>query len=649
MLQLPVQCIGLICHFGGTSVAIALRGTHPNILPMLSYAARYGCIRNAIELKKTGAVMPLMLKNRTQKNNQESLYEESTCERFSSLASFCHNVSHVFPPANIILCGGTISDPPANFLHQPSLHNLVALELTNLAGLRELPNDFLSGASSASSLVRVVLVGLRDLVRIGENVCSSLSRLQTLQLGNLPYLRLIGNDFATNCPQLVAVLTGVSAEMDSKQDVGFKTKETKNRSQFPSLNQIGHNFISKCPLLVEFDISAFGGVKAVGNSFLAGCNSLAVEMNLTSWTEIRNVGESFMSNCLNMRRIFFPSSPQQVPVETISDAVDVRKKKHRHTKKQQSNAPYCGLESIGSHFLASCRSLDEIDIAALGSALVTLTDGFLCGCEKIKEVSIQSLHSLKKIDADALWNCASLESVTVQSLPNLAYIGNGFASNCPQLKSITFQALPSLMKIGSDVLSGGNSSLQSIAFASLFLLPTAQVSIDANFACNAKMLTTVDFSGIEANISSIGNFFLQNCTHLSSISFAGFSKLSKIGSHFLSGCKKLTSLDLSGCSMLKKIDKYFLFDCKGLTSIDLSGLSCLSTLGAGFALHCTSLHHIKANGVSNVNNIGKDFLLGCSALQVVECTGTHMTLEQRLGGALRRAENESKSEATVKK
>ena len=57
------------------------------------------------------------------------------------------------------------------------------------------------------------------------------------------------------------------------------------------------------------------------------------------------------------------------------------------------------------------------------------------------------------------------------------------------------------------------------------------------------------------------------------IDLSPLSNLKSIGDFFLFNCSALTSIDLRPLSNIKSIENSFLLSCHGLTSIDLSHLS----------------------------------------------------------------------------
>ena len=93
----------------------------------------------------------------------------------------------------------------------------------------------------------------------------------------------------------------------------------------------------------------------------------------------------------------------------------------------------------------------------------------------------------------------------------------------------------------------------------------------------------------------------------------------KIGNYFLYECSNLTTIDLSALSQVTQIGNYFLSSCSNLTTIDLLPLSQVTQIGNGFLSGCSNLTTIDLSALQHVTQIGDCFLYNCSNLTTIIC------------------------------
>ena len=108
--------------------------------------------------------------------------------------------------------------------------------------------------------------------------------------------------------------------------------------------------------------------------------------------------------------------------------------------------------------------------------------------------------------------------------------------------------------------------------------------------------------------------FLRGCKHVVSCCIHS-PKITRIENYFLLDCTSLSSFDTSGLTSVKTIGYGFLYGCTSLPSFDTSGLTSVTTIGFSFLDGCTSLSSFDTSGLTSVTTIGGDFLVGCSSLE----------------------------------
>lgn len=99
----------------------------------------------------------------------------------------------------------------------------------------------------------------------------------------------------------------------------------------------------------------------------------------------------------------------------------------------------------------------------------------------------------------------------------------------------------------------------------------------------------ITFGKSYRNVTSIDNFFLYNCSALTSLDLNAFSNITSIGGNFMQGCSNLTSLDLSAFSNITSIGNGFLYGCSKLTQFKIGAISVPQTVAAGFLGETTAL------------------------------------------------------------
>ena len=199
----------------------------------------------------------------------------------------------------------------------------------------------------------------------------------------------------------------------------------------------------------------------------------------------------------------------------------------------------------------------------------------------------------------------------------------------PKVASLLLQAevateIPEEFFSGSDVTRIGFSCVPNVddncgITLHLPALPCV-TTIGYGFLCNCKMLSEVDFTGLQA-VTTIGDRFLSNCETLSKVDFTGMQSVTTIGDDFLSDCTSLSEVDFTGLQAVTTIGDRFLSNCTTLSKVDFTGMQSVTTIGGGFLYNCTSLSEVDFTGLQAVTTIGYSFLSYCTSLSKVDFTG----------------------------
>ena len=133
-----------------------------------------------------------------------------------------------------------------------------------------------------------------------------------------------------------------------------------------------------------------------------------------------------------------------------------------------------------------------------------------------------------------------------------------------------------------------------ILVSSVELVGFEHVTSVSDFMMWYPDIETIDLSALKNNITAIkGNGFLTMCKGLS------------------------PSIDLSALANVTTIENGFMMDCSGLITMDLTPLKNVTTIGNRFLTRCTNLTTVHMK-FENLVAVGSYFMAGCSSLGVVD-------------------------------
>ena len=395
----------------------------------LCFASRYGCLANAVETNASRPPFPLHMANEWSLGGVSG--------RVARITEWCKNGGrHKYPVSGVFIAGGTIDRIVNPFGSLGT--TLTTLEISNVEGLTELPDDFLHGRDRRV-LGHVTLVGLPHLTTIGGGFLAHNPMLRRVDVGRMPNLRRIGNDFLAECPRLHKVRVDDAASDEARRTGRALRTVAAAFALLPSLAHIGHRFMFECRRLREFDFAALNSVKFIGNDFFSSCDAYDCEVQMSGWTELQQVGNGFLAFCPQIPVVRFP------PVHAHNTAV---------------SGGFTNLVSIGTEFLHCCTALRRVDADALSVVPVALKGGAFEGCMAVGDFTLQSTN-VTQIGNSVLQDAAGLQRVTLRRLPRLTCIGACFASNTPALTAVDMDDLPQLKDIRDNLF--GHSGVTSFA------------------------------------------------------------------------------------------------------------------------------------------------------------------------------------------
>ena len=138
------------------------------------------------------------------------------------------------------------------------------------------------------------------------------------------------------------------------------------------------------------------------------------------------------------------------------------------------------LQEIGKNFLKG-SSIEKVDFSAL-SAVTSVKEGFMMGCEKLHRVDLSFLHRIDTIPQNFLLGCNRMEQVSFSPLTNVTTISNGVCYYCSSLKHVDLSGLEMVQTIGNCFL--GYTPVRKVDLAPL------------------------------KSLRSVGGHFMTHCAHL---------------------------------------------------------------------------------------------------------------------------------------
>ncbi len=258
---------------------------------------------------------------------------------------------------------------------------------------------------------------------------------------------------------------------------------------------------------------------AIGYAAFKDCDLLKTVVFPTSCT-IMTIGESAFASCTALESVTFP---------TTCTSASLAAKAFYNTGIKSIEIP-AYVSIIGNEVFESCGNLTTAKLMEGFRFVCRDTVGYYDNYDGVLPLYVQSYGKYKVYGYDdpsyTFSNCKSLTSValpsTVTSLPSSTFKGcsslpsvdlsyvetvGGYAfSDCASLAKATFKK-----KVTKEI---GNYAFYNCRFSTLRLLTGLETVGDYAFAENKNMTKITFPTG-----TSIGNYCLQNCTALESISF----------------------------------------------------------------------------------------------------------------------------------
>ena len=329
---------------------------------------------------------------------------------------------------------------------------------------------------------------------------------------------------------------------------------------------------------------------------------------------LTSVGGYFLGNCTGLTSIDLPDGLTSVEGYFLSNCTGLT-----------SLTLPAGLKEAGNYFLQNCMGLQELTVLA-ATPPVLGSEGAFAGVDNtipvcVPAASIGTYASTEPWDrfsnykaiiasgtcgaeaggSNLTWTLTSDGTLTIRGTGDMA----DFTSDNQPWEEHLAAIRTAVVQEG--VTSVGNYFLSNCTGLTSLTLPAGLMSAKHQFLFGCTGLTSLT---LPAGLSSVGDNFLRDCTGLTSITLP--EELTSVGYYFLSGCTGLTSIDLP--DGLTSVGDYFLLDCTGLTSITLPEE--LTSVGNYFLYDCTGLTSIDLP--DGLTSVGSYFLLDCTGLTSID-------------------------------
>ena len=343
-------------------------------------------------------------------------------------------------------------------------------------------------------------------------------------------------------------------------------------------------------------------VTGIGNVAFSGCSSLEsiVIPDSVTW-----IGETAFYSCTSLVSIVIPDS----------------------------------VTSIGEWAFNSCSGLTDI---VFGNNVASIGDLAFRGCA-VSSVVIP--NSVINIGLSAFNWCENLSSVVIGD--SVTDIGSFAFANCNNLNNIEFtgtveqwkaitknenwnynspatyvQCSDGQVDMNGNVIGGedsgeGDSGNEDFGSGSVGLAFTSNGDgtcyVSGLGDCTDTDVVIPTTSPDGDIVTSIGYGAFQNCTSLTSVTFAEGSQLTSIGGRAFSDCTSLASIEIP--VSVTSIGNMAFWGCTSLTSIEIP--ASVTSIGDGAFQNCTSLTSVTFAEGSQLTSIGSPAFSNCTSLTSV--------------------------------
>ncbi len=512
---------------------------------------------------------------------------------------------------------------------------------------------------NCSSLTSITLPA--TLQSIGANAFANTS-LTTISIPSS--VTFIGGSAFQNCNKLIkatfdsiGALCGITFSGSNSNPLYYAkhlwiTDETDERTSIEipgSVTAIPNYAFQNCNSLTR--VTIMEGVESIGISSFEGCSGLQSVSIPSSVTEINNRAFNVGStNSLEEARFATWATLYNI---TFADknSNPLYNAHHLYIGNNEQESTEVTLPStayIKPRIFAGASFITRVTIP---SQVTFIGEDAFCDCSKINTVIYEDEDQLKEtsyanekanplyygatpsitgvalgtltfthnIKDNAFTNAKWLTEITIG--PGVTSIGKNAFKACTNLSTVNFQG-NTLTTIDDDAFYGC-SALQVIS------LPSSMTTIGTRAFRDSK-LTSIN---IPAECTTLGSSIFENCTALTTATFATNATMTSLPDNIFKGCNNLISVTIpevvaaigdgafQGCSKLPAppmstalitIGKNAFNGCTGIFDLVLSEKGSLATIGESAFRGCNKI--TMASLPATIDIIGNNAFSGCTAL-----------------------------------
>lgn len=192
---------------------------------------------------------------------------------------------------NSYIFGGQFLDGSPDYnTYTRTRSSLVTVDLSNLTGLTEIPDD---GFNGNRKLTTVKFGSLPNLTSVGQRAFFNCGDLQNFQYDSLPNLAVLGASSFMYCAALTSFDFNNLPGLTTIQSNAFKTSalHSINLSNLPLLATLGNSAFSTMPLLTTLTINNVPHLTTLPKDVFRYCTQLAT-LNLTNLSALTTIGDT---------------------------------------------------------------------------------------------------------------------------------------------------------------------------------------------------------------------------------------------------------------------------------------------------------------------------------------------------------------------